>query len=159
MQRNLDCQKFHQKEITSWLLDYLERTGLGLTLWFYDAGNPNSKAAALEAAREQGRNTNIVWPRGTAGPNTGAGVERLETSVAGSDIIMRVMEYFDAAQERFIIGQSMSGGADNESGLGGTGRAEFAADLAASSTRSSGIGIPNITCPPRTHRAAHRRTP
>lgn len=117
-----------KREITSWLMDYMERTGLGLTIFYYDQGNPQSEKEAVKAAQEHGRNTVIVWPRGTAGANTGAGIERQETSTAGCELIMRVMEYFDDKIERFVVGQSMSSGSDGEGSLGGSGRAMFAAD-------------------------------
>jgi hypothetical protein len=115
-------------EIFAWLMDFLERVGLGMTIFYYEEGNPQSRNQADLAAKEHGRNTRIVWPRSTNAANTGSGVERIEVPVSGAAFIVELMQYFDDKIERFIVGQSMSGGHDSEGSLGGSGRAKLSKD-------------------------------
>lgn len=115
-----------KKEIASYILDFLERTGQGFTVYYYDPGNPQDKANVEQIAKQQGRNTWIVWPRAPGSEGAQKGVERVEPNTAGASVLKDLLGYYDGYIERFIVGQSMSGGADNESGLGGTGRANFA---------------------------------
>ena len=119
-----------RQEVESWVVDFMERVGLGLTIYYYEEGNNASYVQAKEAALQDGRNTVIVWPRSTEGNKVGPGIDRLEAQTSGAAFIVELMKYFDAKIERFIIGQSLStgGGRDKGGELGGSGRAEFAAD-------------------------------
>lgn len=115
-----------KKEIASYIMDFLERTGQGFTVYYYDPGNPQDLNNVKQIAKQQGRNTWIVWPRAPGSEGAQKGVERIEPNVSGTQVLKDLLAYYDSYIERFIIGQSMSGGADNESGLGGSGRAKFA---------------------------------
>ena len=115
-----------KKEIASYILDFLERTGAGFSIYYYDPGNPQDKANVEQIAKQQGRNTWIVWPRAPGSEGAQKGVERIEPNTAGATVLKDLLAYYDGYIERFVIGQSMSSGADNESGLGGSGRANFA---------------------------------
>jgi Protein of unknown function (DUF935) len=118
-----------KKEITSWLMDYMERTGLGLTIYYYEAGNAASEAAAQSAAKKDGRNTVIVWPVPAEGDRkAGSGIERIETSTAGCEVILRVMEYFDDRMEKFVVGQVGSSDHRGSGGLGGSHAMKFQAE-------------------------------
>jgi hypothetical protein len=114
-------------EFESWISDYMERVGLGLTVYFYEHGNSESKDRAIRAAKDQSSNTAIVWPRSTQGGDVGSGIERVETSVVGVEALRMMIEYFDQQIERFIIGQTLSSDTEG-SGLGGTGVADLHAD-------------------------------
>ena len=95
-----------KKEISTWMMDYMERVGLGFTVFYYEEGNPQSRTDADIAANAYGRNTRIVWPRSTAGAKVGPGVERIETSTQGAAFIVELMRYFDDKIKRFVTGQS-----------------------------------------------------
>ena len=115
---------FLKLEHLSRVVDYMDRVGLGITLWYYDASNPEAKDKALEAAREQSDRTNLIVPRWPDSKQPA--VERVEVPTAGVEVLNALVEVIDGYIERYVVGQSMSGGADDEDGLGGTGRAEFA---------------------------------
>jgi Protein of unknown function (DUF935) len=119
-----------KRELLSTLQDHLERIGLGVTLWPYDASNPTAKQETFEAAAQQTRNSVILLPtwrdQGSGEPYSMP--RRLEIPTSGAELVGKLTDYFDKILERFIVGQSMSGGADIDDGLGGTGRAQFAAD-------------------------------
>jgi hypothetical protein len=129
--RNWICWiDFMRKEVLSWMMDFLERTGLGLNIYYYLLGDPQSKQAAEDAARQDGRNTVVVWPLvgEQADRKKGPGFERQEVSLAGAETIQQVIKYFDDIIERFIIGQTLSSDHRGSGGLGGSGAARFQSD-------------------------------
>lgn len=105
---------------------FLQRAGLGVTVWYFEQGNAASQQAAETAAKEQSTRVNIVWPRGPQGGKAGAGVERLEVPTTGASFLLEAKKWVADLQELYVVGQSMSSGSDKESGLGGSGRAQFA---------------------------------
>ncbi len=125
---------FLRDEFLSWITDHLERVGLGLVVVFFEQGNPESQAAAERVARNYSRRAVITVPvpPGSMGGRIGGGgsaaLQVIEAPTAGIEVLDGLRQRIEDQIERFIVGQSMSSGADNESGLGGTGRAQFAAD-------------------------------
>jgi Protein of unknown function (DUF935) len=117
---------FIRLEVSSYLLDFMQRVGSGFNVYYYDPSNPQAQAEAVTIAKTQGRNTWIVWPRSPGDKGATKGVERIEPGTGNADVLRTMNEYFDDKIERYIVGQTMSGGSDNESGLGGSGRAQFA---------------------------------
>ena len=104
-------------EVFAWLLNYLENMGAGgLTVVYYEAGNAASKAAA-EAAFESPANVVFV-PRPVGAEKQGSGVERLEPSGTGNQILMNLVDnYFNGVMKEFILGQDLSSSA-KPTGLG-----------------------------------------
>lgn len=117
---------FIRKEVGSYLLDFMQRVGSGFNVYYYDPSNPQAQSEAITIAKTQGRNTWIVWPRSPGDKGATKGVDRIEPGTGNADVLRNMMEYHDDKVERYIVGQTMSGGSDNESGLGGSGRAKFA---------------------------------
>ena len=112
--------EYLRKEIEAWITDFMERVGLGVTLWKYEAGNAQALAEVSAAAKAYDRRVNVFvpcWPDG-AGKMIG-GVERVDPPLAGCEFLRTLMEYFDRQIERLIIGQEgsskgMSAGLGNE---------------------------------------------
>lgn len=117
-----------RREYLSWLTDTFERIGLGLVVIYYDSGNPKAEAEAMKTAKNYSRRSAIVMSRPPDRTWQHGAVEVVEAPIAGAQFVLQLAQAIEAHQERFVIGQSMSAGADNESGLGGSGRALFAAD-------------------------------
>lgn len=117
-------------EYLEWFTTFFERFGLGLRLWGYEAGNSASYDEVFALATAASRRVNVLVPifGGKSGQQQVGGLTSIETPIQGADAIRVMLEYFDAQMERYFVGQSMSGGADSESGLGGTGRAKFVAN-------------------------------
>lgn len=110
-------------ECLSWAINYMQKVGtLGLLIFYYDAGNPESEDAAKDAAAKASQRTVLIMPRPQAqGTNQTAGCEQISAGTAGIDSLMRIItEYFERHIERLIIGQSLSGN-DGGGGLGGAG--------------------------------------
>ena len=116
---------FLKLELLEWITTYMERVGLGLTLWLYQAGNKDALAEAKKAAADNSRKNNLfvpVWP-GQTGRLQG-GVERVETPTAGVEALRQQIEYIDEKIERYVIGQTLSSDSEG-SGLGGSGVASL----------------------------------
>lgn len=116
---------FLKREYLDWVVTYLERVGLGTTLWKYDASSPEQKAKAEEAARDNSRRVNItvpVWPDRAGGYS--GGVERIEAPMGGVEALRTMIEAMDQYIERFIIGQAGSSQSQS-SGLGNEAASEF----------------------------------
>jgi hypothetical protein len=113
-----------RQEYMAWVVDFLERVGLGVTVWYYDASNPESKTKTEAAAKEQSRRSVILCP---VWPNERGGkmplIERLETPVAGVDAIYQLLEVMRTIEQRYIIGQDMSS-ETKATGLGSEGTAK-----------------------------------
>ena len=115
--------------------EQLERIGLGLVIIYYDESSDASLQAADELASNYSRRAVIKIPRpaGTlqsriaSGPN---GIEVVEAPTGGIEVVQALRKDLEDKIERFIVGQSMSGGKDqdNGEGLGGKGQSDFAAD-------------------------------
>ena len=61
--------EYLRKEIEAWITDFMERVGLGVTLWKYEAGNAQALAEVSAAAKAYDRHVNVFvpcWPDGTA---------------------------------------------------------------------------------------------
>lgn len=114
-----------RQEFLSNVTDWCARTGLGVKLWYYESGNAQSEAAVDQAARDQTDRVNIKVPY-TPGIDRPA-LEVVETSGTGADLLLRIVKHIEDYLERYIVGQSMSGGSDDTSaGFGDKGRADFA---------------------------------
>lgn len=89
-----------------WLTDYMERTGLGLTIWYYEAGNKTDEEATRRAAEEFTGQTVVLapFPIGTERPIKR--YERIEPSTGGASFFKEVMEDMMGKQIRgMIVGQ------------------------------------------------------
>ncbi len=115
-------------EWLSSITNYFYRVGMGLTIWKYQAGNPQARAAVMEAAKNQSERANIFVPVSAEdNNNTGAAVERIETPTSGAEALLKLIEYADAHIERYIIGQEASS-KGSSSGLGNEANAELQED-------------------------------
>jgi hypothetical protein len=100
------------------LQEYLERVGLGITIYYYEQGNPQSEEAVRTLAESQTANCQIFWPRAPGELQGANGIERIEPSPVGvSNFLEVIREYFGAQLRRMIVGQSMTSEA-HTSGMG-----------------------------------------
>lgn len=110
-----------KSQVMQFLMDFVERVGAGgLTVYYYEAGNPNSLKEVEEAASKQFSSNAILFPRHKDTPqNSGApGIDRFEPSQAGVQLIQQlVTTYFDDVIRKFILGQDLTATAE-PTGLG-----------------------------------------
>lgn len=113
-------------EALTWMLAYMQSVGqMDMLIFNYPWGNDAAKQQQQANANKIIGKAAFIVPRNPQG-NWNA-VEQLSMNDAGLKALHDLIsEYFDRHIERLIVGQSMSSGADNDSGLGGSGRAAFA---------------------------------
>lgn len=109
-----------QEYITN-VADWCARVGLGVRLWYYQMSNPESKRAVQEAAHNQSDRVNLLIPRNAQGQE---GVEFVDTSGTGAQLLLELQKHLEDVIQRYIIGQTLSSGTEG-SGLGGTGVADL----------------------------------
>ncbi len=111
--------------------DFIDRVGMGLTIWRYAFGNPESKLAVENAMKEQSGRVNISLPT-FPGSQPTEGVERIEVPVAGAELLMTMIEPFKQELERLIVGQEGSakgkGGGDKDTAFRMETKAEITLD-------------------------------
>lgn len=107
-----------RREWLAWFSDFLERVGLGITVWEYDASNAKARLEVEKAAKEQSRRANILIPRwpGDKG-GQGGSVYRVETPLQGAEALIRINHHIEDQIERYIVGQQASSRSET-SGLG-----------------------------------------
>lgn len=114
-----------RQEFLSNVTDWCARTGLGIKLWYFESGNKQSEDAVRQAAVDQTDRVNIMVPY-TPGIDRPA-LDVVETNGTGSDMLLRIVKHIEDYLERYIVGQSMSGGSDDMSaGFGDKGRSDYA---------------------------------
>lgn len=131
-----------KKEWISRISDFLE-VAVGLRLWYYRANDDESRKAVSQAAKENTHRVNILIPRfGDQRSGMPAeGMEWKEATGSGTQLMMDMLRWVEEWHERFIIGQSMSGGVrggerGHSGSLGGSHWAELAADTKADVVQS-----------------------
>ena len=99
-----------KQNVFGFLMDYLERVGAGgFTIYYYEMGNAQSEQEVRKQAEEQFRNNAILFPRYKDGSTGGPGVERIEPSLAGAQLLQSlVMTYFDDLLRHYILGQTLT---------------------------------------------------
>lgn len=111
---------WHLKTQTmQYLMDYIERVGSGgTTIYYYEAGNPQSLEEVKKAAENQMRSNAILFPRFRDSGTSGPGIDRFEPSQSGVQLIQGlVTTYFDDVMRKFILGQDLTSTAE-PTGLG-----------------------------------------
>jgi hypothetical protein len=106
-------------EMLGWAINHLKKMSIGgIMVFYYDEGNPNSKAEAEAAAQNVGERYAIAMPKTRGQSKDTAGVDLLRFEGGGINILINIVkEYFEQHIERLIIGQTLSANAE-ATGLG-----------------------------------------
>lgn len=97
---------YQKQELQGILLNFIERVGLGVNIWYYQLGNSTSENNMRAAAESQSENMFLLIPRSSDGKH-GEGFERIEANSAGVDSIMKVVqEIYNPQLKELILGQT-----------------------------------------------------
>ncbi len=115
-----------RSDALTWMITYMQAVGaMDLLVFNFPAGNDAAKRQQEANANKVIGKAAIVCPRNPTG--NWPAVEQVQMNAQGMKALHDlVADYFDRHIERLFVGQSMSSGADKGTGLGGTGRADFA---------------------------------
>lgn len=101
---------YQKQETMSQLMEVIQRTGTGFTIYYYESGNDRSKQEMLNIAQKQGPTNVILIPRVAGDESMNAnGIDRIEPSSAGIDAMKAIVhEFFGHQMKRYILGQILS---------------------------------------------------
>jgi len=112
---------FQKQEILAFLMEFLERSAMGIEIWEYPVGNPEAEAAVKEMATQRsGSNKNVIlFPKPQDPEAAGMfDVRHVEPGMAGAQALQNLLEtYYGHRIKRYILGQTLSSEAD-ATGLG-----------------------------------------
>lgn len=111
---------FQKQEALAMLMEFMERSALGIEIWYYPFGNPEAEEKTRTAAQErigEGRNI-IMVPRPVGDDGNMYEVQRIEPGMAGAETMRDIIEtYFGHLIKRYILGQTLTSEASG-TGLG-----------------------------------------
>lgn len=116
---------YQKQETMAQMMEVINRTGSGITIYWYPAGDEAAKEAQLEIAEKQRYDNVLVMPRMSGDPaNDAYGIERIEPTATGVQLLQGVVhEFFGHQIVRYIAGQTLS---SESSAMGiGSGAADF----------------------------------
>ena len=93
------------------LLEYVERSSLGIEIWRYPAGNPQAEALTKQAAHRKtsGGRSVVLVPVYQGEDSDQFGVEHIEPGLGGVEQLRALIEeYFGHRIKRYILGQTLS---------------------------------------------------
>ena len=102
---------YMKQEIFAYLLEFLERSAIGIEIWYYPFGNPDAEEKTRKAATERiGNNRNVIlMPRPVGEDSQSYGVEIVQPNIAGAEVMQSILgEYFGDQIMRYVLGQTMT---------------------------------------------------
>jgi phage gp29-like protein len=111
---------YQMQECLAFLLDYIERSALGVEIWRFPAGNPTAEARTRKAAEERigGGRSIILVPVPQGDDSSLYDVQHIEPGMAGANAVRELIEqYFAHKIKRYILGQILTSEAE-ATGLG-----------------------------------------
>lgn len=109
-----------KQELTALMMEYAERSALGIEIWEYPLGNAKAEAAvAAHAMNRRGGSQNVILFPKPQGEDAGLfDVRHVEPGLAGLQAIQSLLtEYFGRRCKLYILGQTLSSEAE-ATGLG-----------------------------------------
>lgn len=100
---------YQKQETMAQLMEVIDRTGSGITIYWYPAGNPQAEAETIDLAEKQKHENVLVMPRMSGDPAQDAyGIERIEPTSAGIDAMSKIVdEFFGDQIMRYICGGTL----------------------------------------------------
>ena len=116
---------YQKQETMAQMMEVIDRTGSGITIYWYPAGDNSAKEEMLDLAEKQRHENVLVMPRMSGDPTGDAyGIERVEPTATGMQMLKEVVhEFFGHQIVRYIAGQTLS---SESQAMGiGSGAADF----------------------------------
>jgi len=99
---------FKQK-LLQWIMEFAERFALGIQIWYYEHGNPESEKAVRDAAEKFSNENVILFPRPIGTEKQGPGYERIEPGLGGSQFFKDLLDdYWGKMIRKMIVGQVLT---------------------------------------------------
>jgi len=139
--RNFLYWTWYQKQETlAQLVEIVERTAMGFTIYYYPTGNYTYKQEIEKVAAQQGKTNVILAPYDPAMPQMPT-VEQIPMNTAGMQALQNLIDnYFGDMITRFILGQTLSTKAAG-GGIGNSGVADLQHDSLKQIVRSDSAAL------------------
>ena len=102
---------YHRQQVLRWVMEFVEKSALGIELWKYPAGNQSALDALKDAVTRRtstGKSTVFV-PVVPGGPEAQQfGYERIDPPMAGLEHLAELVTWFDRQIKRMILGQTLT---------------------------------------------------
>lgn len=108
---------FLKQKCLQWTMTGAETSALGIEIYYYDSGNPESEGKMRKVAENRQEDQKIFIPRPIGQEGQGNGIERLDSNAQFQFLLQLTDDYFGDMITRAIVGQTMTSQAD-ASGLG-----------------------------------------
>lgn len=99
-----------RNNLTQILMDFLQKVGTGITIFYFEAGNDASKDEVRTAAEEQIGNNVYLFPRNRDGQSAyaGPGIQRVEVSMQGADMFLTLFNLLNGILRSYIMGEVLT---------------------------------------------------
>ena len=99
-----------RNNLTTILMDFLQKVGSGITIFFFEAGNDTSKQEVKDAAEAQIGNNVFLFPRNRDGQSaySGPGIQRIEVSMQGAEVFLQLFNIINAILRGYIMGETLT---------------------------------------------------
>jgi hypothetical protein len=99
--------------LESQMLDFLQKIGQGFTIFYYEAGNEESKREVTEAAQTQIGNNVYLFPRnkmgeGPYGASGGPGIQHIPIPMQGTNFYFQMIDYYNSIFTDYILGEALT---------------------------------------------------
>ena len=116
---------FQQQCAMVWLMSFLERTALGIELWYFPSGNPEAETMMRRAATERvnagGGRTIMLIPVIPGEDSQNYTMQHIEPGLGGAELIKDICgNFFGHKIKRYVLGQTMTSEVDS-AGIGSEG--------------------------------------
>jgi hypothetical protein len=99
--------------LESQMLDFLQKIGQGFTIFYYEAGNEESKAEVKSAAEMQIGNNVYLFPRnklgeGPYGASGGPGIQHIPIPMQGTNFYFQMIDYYNSIFTDYILSEALT---------------------------------------------------
>ena len=100
---------YQKQETMAQLMEVIDRTGSGITIYWYPAGNAQAESDTIALAEKQKHENVLVMPRQGGDPTLDAyGIDRVEPNAGGIEMMSKIVdEFFGDQIMRYICGGTL----------------------------------------------------
>ena len=100
---------YQKQEALAQLVELIEMTSRGFTIYYYPSGNEAYRKEIEEIAKNQAHNNVILIPRDAGDPNMAEPIQQIPPNNAGVQVLREIIDDFYGDQiTRFVLGQTLS---------------------------------------------------
>lgn len=100
---------YQKQETMAQVVEVIERTGMGITIYYYPLGNAEAEAQVKKVAQEQAHTNILAMPYDPATGGQDYNIQQIPPNTAGLQVLTDIVDhYYGDMIVRFILGQTLS---------------------------------------------------